>query len=271
MNRSLCMLGLALCVGCATATVRPYVGEQQNWPIASSSIVNTRYDLPIFTSLPSAPYDILAEMRIESPLYAQPEEGHMPKLVKKAKQIGADALMFVQGQIYFAANYGPRTGGDTEGGGSPTMTQVNQFNPESFKPGVTIVAIKWIGQPPSDLAKKEEKPAVKPEEKKEEPAPEAPAAAPALEQPAAPPAPEAVTPPATPEAAPAPSPETALAATNAAPAEVAPAPAPETAPAVTNEPPKEAEPAPAPPETPKPEEPAATPAPAEPAPAPANP
>src|SRR5881296_2932458 len=88
MKRTFCVLGLSLCVGCATAVVRPYVGEQQNWPTASGSIVNTRYSLPVFTTLPPAPYDILAEMRIQSPLYAVPEEGHLPVLVKKAKQIG---------------------------------------------------------------------------------------------------------------------------------------------------------------------------------------
>jgi hypothetical protein len=242
MKKSLCMLGLVLCVGCATAIVRPYVGEQQNWPTATGSIVNTRYQLPVFTSLPPAPYEILAEMRIESPFYAQPEEGHLPLLVKKAKKIGADALIFVEGQVYFAANYGSRAVvTDTSTAPQASLTQVNRFNPESFKPGVTIIAVKWTGAPPVGLPQGEKRTA------KEPAAPAAPATPPAAE-PTPAPAPE-VTP--------------------------APAPAPETPPAVTNELPKTEEPAaPAAPEPPKPPEPvapAAPAAPAEPAPAPATP
>ena len=152
--------------------------------------------------------------------YAQPEEGHLNKLAKKAKNIGADALMFVEGQIFFAANYGPRSEAAGEGTDEkkPTLTQVNRFNPESFKPGVTIVAIKWTGAPPAGL--QPEKPAAKemPEEKAPEPVPAAPTP---------PPAPEAPAPPA---------PEPVATETNVPP--VAPAaPVLELAPAVTNEPP----------------------------------
>jgi hypothetical protein len=144
------VIGLALSLGCATAVVRPYVGDQQSWPTASGGIVNTKYSLPVFTSLPPVPYDVLAELRISSPFYAQPEEGHMPKLVKKAQQIGADALVFVQGKIFFSTNYGLRNGADSDAGvqKSPSLTTVNTFNPESFAPEVTILAIRWTGDPP---------------------------------------------------------------------------------------------------------------------------
>ena len=154
MKPWLCAVGLALSLGCATAVVRPYVGDQQAWPTASGSIVNTRYALPVFTSLPPASYDVLAEMRISSIFYAQPEEGHMPRLVKKAQSIGADALIFVQGRVFFSTNYGPREGGndqDTGGQKQPTLTTVNTFNPDSFAPEVTILAIRWTGQPPEGL------------------------------------------------------------------------------------------------------------------------
>src|SRR5271170_1719132 len=102
MKRWLCAIGLALSLGCATAVVRPYVGDQQAWPTASGSIVSTKYALPVFTSLPPTPYEVIAEMRISSPFYAQPEEGHMPRLVNRAEQIGADALLFVQGSVFFS-------------------------------------------------------------------------------------------------------------------------------------------------------------------------
>src|SRR5579871_5019838 len=150
MKRWLCAIGLALCLGCATAVVRPYVGDQQSWPVASGSIVNTSYALPIFTSLPPVPYDIIAEMRISSPFYAQPEEHQLPILVERAQQLRADALLFVQGKMFFSTNYGQRNGApvDTGNQSPPSLTTVNTFNPESFAPDVTILAIRWIGEPP---------------------------------------------------------------------------------------------------------------------------
>jgi len=153
MKPWLCAVGLAFSLGCATAVVRPYVGDQQAWPTASGGIVNTKYGLPVFTSLPPSSYDVLAELRISSPFYAQPEEGHMPRIVKKAQAIGADAIVFVQGKIFFSTNYGARGGADQDTGGQkqPTLTTVNTFNPESFAPEVTILAIRWTGQPPAGL------------------------------------------------------------------------------------------------------------------------
>ena len=154
MKPWLCAVGLSLSLGCATAVVRPYVGDQQAWPTASGSIVNTRYALPVFTSLPPSPYDVLGEVRISSPFYAQPEEGHMSRIVQKAQTIGADAVMFVQGKIFFSTNYGARNGvaQDISDEKQPTLTTVNTFNPESFAPEVTILAIRWTGQPPPGLS-----------------------------------------------------------------------------------------------------------------------
>jgi hypothetical protein len=153
MKPWLCAVGLALSLGCATAVVRPYVGDQQAWPTASGGIVNTKYGLPIFTSLPPSSYDVLAELRISSPFYAQPEEGHMSRIVKKAQEIGADAIIFVQGKIFFSTNYGARNGVSLDTGDQkqPTLTTVNTFNPESFAPEVTILAIRWTSQPPPGL------------------------------------------------------------------------------------------------------------------------
>jgi len=153
MKRWLCMIGLALSLGCASAVVRPYVGDQQAWPTASGSIVSTNYSLPVFTSLPPVSYDVLAEMRISSALYAKPEEHHLPLLVQKAKQLGADALVFVQGKIFFSTNYGPRNGAaqDTGEQRAPTLTTVNTFNPDSFATEVTILAVRWTGDAPAGL------------------------------------------------------------------------------------------------------------------------
>lgn len=186
MKRWLCAIGLALSLGCATAVVRPYVGDQQAWPTASGGIVNTKFSLPVFTSLPPSPYEVLAEMRISSPFYAQPEEGHLPRLIKRAQEIGADALLFVQGKIFFSTSYGPRTAeADNAGQKTPTLTTVNTFNPESFVPEVTILAIRWIGNPPPGLPSSGKKIAVStpPSPVVSEPAP-TPAAAPAPAPPA---------------------------------------------------------------------------------------
>lgn len=237
MKNFLCALGLALTLGCASAIVRPYVGEQQAWPTANGSIVNIRYDLPVFTSLPPSPYEVIAELRISSPLFAQPEESHLSVLAKKGIELGGDALVFVDGQVYFGTSYGLRANAAPTEGKQATVTQVNRFNPESFRQGVNVIAIRWIGDPPPGLparyAKYSDKmlPA--------EPAPEAPAAAPA-------PAPT----PAEAPAAPAP---VAPAAPEPPKAEAPAAPAVPVAP----EPPKaEAPAAPATPETPKVETPA---------------
>lgn len=151
MKNLICLLGLVLTLGCATAVVRPYVGEQQAWPTATGSIVNTRYDLPIFTSLPPVPYEVVAELRITSPFYAQPVEGHLPLLVNKAMKLGADALLLVDGQLYFSTQYGLRAGETGENAKQASITEVNRFNPEAFQPNVNVIAVRWQGNPPPGL------------------------------------------------------------------------------------------------------------------------
>jgi hypothetical protein len=146
---------LALAMGCATAIMRPYVGEQQNWPTVDGSIVNSKYDLPVFNSLPPVAYDVVGELRIESPFYAQPEEHHMTALAAKAKAAGAHAVVLVDGQSFFGINYGSR--GRIDPAPSPssrTPVQINRFLPESFRPGVCAIAIRWLnGAPPGLPAK----------------------------------------------------------------------------------------------------------------------
>ncbi len=254
MRKYICAIGLALSLGCASAVVRPYVGEQQAWPIATGSIVNMKYGYPLFTSLPPSPYEVIGELRLQSPLYAQPEEGHMPVLIRKAEELEADAIVFVDGTIYFSTNYGPppdKAGGGVGGAPAPSLTQVNRFNPDSFKPGVTLLAIRWIGDPPPGMTSRQQE-----KEKAEMAAKEA------GDQQMTPPA-EMIPPVAPTEAMPATEPPPATPPAEVAPAEAAPAPSPE---APKMEEPMAAEPAPVEP-TPAPTEPA----PAEPAPAPAPP
>lgn len=151
MKNAICLFGLVLTLGCATPIVRPYVGVQQAWPTATGSIVSTKYDLPIFTTLPPVPYEVIAELRINSPLYAQPEEGHLPMLVKRAIQLGADALCLVDGGIYFSTQYGLSASESGSEAKQASITQVNRFNPEAFHPNVNVIAVRWQGDPPPGL------------------------------------------------------------------------------------------------------------------------
>jgi hypothetical protein len=167
MRRWLGILGLAFSVGCATTVVRHYVGEQQNWPTGRGGIVSTGFSIPVFPSLPPRPYDIIAELRVDRPNTAQAGQEDLPSLVKKAKAMGADALMFVDPRTFFAYDYGARTDGATPAARPLAVTDANQFNSDSFQPGATFLAIKWVKLPP----------AIKPTPE----VPVAPAAAPAVE------------------------------------------------------------------------------------------
>jgi hypothetical protein len=152
MKSFLPVLALTLAVGCTTAYVRPYVGKQQSWPTSVGAIVNTRYRVPVFTSLPPSPYYVLAELRVDSPFYAKPEEKHLSCLTKKAAAIGADAIVLVDGKVYFSVAYGVQNTNDTKNAsGSATLTAVNRFNPDFIKPDVVVIAIKWKGAPPAGL------------------------------------------------------------------------------------------------------------------------
>lgn len=154
MKKIVLAFALSLTMGCASGILRPYIGEQQAWPTGQGSIVNTKYDLPVFTSLPPTPYDLVGELRIDSFFFAQPEEQHISHLVDIAKHAKADALVLVDGQIFFSINYGAK-GSDSATTVAPTtMAQVNRFNPESFRPGVSVLAIKWLTAPPLNLPAK---------------------------------------------------------------------------------------------------------------------
>jgi hypothetical protein len=141
MNRFLGVLGLALCTGCTSVVVRPYTGEQQNWPLGGAGFVSTGFGMPIFASLPPQPYDIVAELRIKRPTDSQPGQSELPAMVKKAKRLGADGLVFIDPFKFFGTDYGPRNPS------APPSAPINPFRPESFEPGTTFLAIKWLKAP----------------------------------------------------------------------------------------------------------------------------
>jgi len=151
MNKVIAVAILALGTGCTTTIVRPYVGEQPIWPTGGGSVVNTQYKLPVFMTLPSAPYSVIGELRIESPFYATPEVGQMPTVVKKAQELGAHAIAMVQPQSFFQASTSVSKTPSAKPAG-PVQTS-NTFIPDVFKGG-SLIAIKWIGAPPEGLPAK---------------------------------------------------------------------------------------------------------------------
>ena len=150
----ICVLFIASSIGCGTAAVRPYVGEQQAWPTASGSIVITKYKLPIFTSLPPTSYEVIGELTLEQGIVVQPDVDRVPILVNKAVQLGADALLFVNGNQFFGKDYGPRKTEPATGADKPGMNIVGTFDPTSFQAGVSVVAIRWVHEPPPGLRRR---------------------------------------------------------------------------------------------------------------------
>lgn len=164
MRRWICVIGLILTVGCTTASVRPYMGAQQTWPMAAGSIVNDRYALPVFTCLPSAPYEVLGELRLQGAFRSQLQETYLPLLIEKARELGANAVLLTDGPQFFAAaaelqqaqanakvsrhatevatRVSARGGRGGGGGGIVVMT---------YTPNTVALAIRWQGDPPSGL------------------------------------------------------------------------------------------------------------------------
>jgi hypothetical protein len=142
MNRYLGLLILVSCAGCTTVVVRRYTGEQQKWPTGGGGFVSTGLGMPVFASLPPQPYDIVAELRVQRPNEDKPSKGELPLMVKKAKSLDADALVFIDPYVFFGRDYGQRNSN------AKPSAPANQFRPESFEPGTTFLAIKWLKLPP---------------------------------------------------------------------------------------------------------------------------
>lgn len=163
----------AFLVGCATPRFSPYLGRQQDWPMAPGGIVNTRYALPALTCLPSEPYEVVGELKLRGGLHGQPAEECLPELTKKAREMGADAVLVVDGQRFFAAAalrsaqssetnapmhakevptpvYTGSYGGYGYGGyGYGGYGGYGGYMVMSFDPNVVILAIRWTGEPPA--------------------------------------------------------------------------------------------------------------------------
>lgn len=161
-------------MGCATPTFRPYLGQQQDWPMSPGGIVNTEYALPALTCLPSEPYEVVGELKLRGGLHGQPAEECLPKLTKTARAMGADAVLLVDGQKFFAAaalrsaqeTNAPMhakevatpvyRGGYGYSGYRYGYGGYGSYIVMSFDSNVMILAIRWTGEPPAGMPKRGE-------------------------------------------------------------------------------------------------------------------
>jgi len=97
--KSLCVSLLALLFyGCANVEYTAYSGRQQNWPVASGSFVQRKFDLPVYLGPPDRPYRVLGYMEVESAPLAVWETGKNESIkpaVKEAAKHGADAVVLL--------------------------------------------------------------------------------------------------------------------------------------------------------------------------------
>ena len=137
--RPLCvpLLAFFLC-GCANVEYTAYSGRQQNWPVASGSFVQRKFDLPVYFGPPDRPYRVLGYMETESAPLAVWETGKSESLkpaVKEAAKHGADALVLLAS----GTNIGGSTTFSSGQWGSNTTTTGgvygNYFNAQSRTTG----------------------------------------------------------------------------------------------------------------------------------------
>jgi len=91
------LLGFLLC-GCANVEYTSYSGAQRNWPVASGSFVQRKFDLPVYLGPPDRPYRLLGYMEVESAPLAVWETGKSESIkpaVKEAIKHGADAVILL--------------------------------------------------------------------------------------------------------------------------------------------------------------------------------
>src|SRR6266480_4249492 len=96
--KCLCVPLLALLFyGCANVEYTAYSGRQQNWPVASGSFVQRKYDVPLYLGPPDRPYRVLGYIQVEAPIGIY-ETGYSETLrpaEREAARHGADAIVLL--------------------------------------------------------------------------------------------------------------------------------------------------------------------------------
>ena len=99
MKRSffIAFIPFILC-GCANVEYTAYSGAQQNWPVASGSFVQRKYDVPLYLGPPDRPYRVLGSIEVEAPIGVF-ETGYSETLrpaAREAAKHGADAIVLLE-------------------------------------------------------------------------------------------------------------------------------------------------------------------------------
>jgi hypothetical protein len=97
--RPLCvpLLAFFLC-GCANVEYTAYSGRQQNWPVASGSFVQRKFDVPLYVGPPDRPYRVLGSIEVAAPIGVF-ETGYSETLrpaAREAARHGADAIVVLE-------------------------------------------------------------------------------------------------------------------------------------------------------------------------------
>jgi hypothetical protein len=129
-------LALLLC-GCASVEYTAYSGRQQNWPVASGSFVQRKFELPVYFGPPDRPYRVLGYMETESAPLAVWETGKSESIkpaIKEALKHGADALILLTSGTNIRGSKRPPTVN-----GDPTRRPQEAFT--------AIISMPRAGQP----------------------------------------------------------------------------------------------------------------------------
>lgn len=126
----------ALLVGCAsTSPVRPYVGQQQAWPVAAGAVVEPNTEIPAYHGAPDRPYTVIGEMDVDAAQWDSVARCG----ASLARRQGADAII--------VKSTGQRPGGST---GSSMIMSVNRTfaialndSRPTYRNTGTVTLIKW--------------------------------------------------------------------------------------------------------------------------------
>ena len=78
-------------VGWATGDYKPYVGEQENWPVGKGAYSDSNTALPTFYGFPPYPYEVMGYL--DATTAPSRRFYRIEFAAKRAKDIGADAII----------------------------------------------------------------------------------------------------------------------------------------------------------------------------------
>ena len=91
------LFALLVC-SCANVEYTAYSGRQQDWPVASGSFVQRKYDVPLYLGPPHRPYRVVGSIEVQAPIGIF-ETGYSETLrpaAREAARHGADAIVVLE-------------------------------------------------------------------------------------------------------------------------------------------------------------------------------